>query len=345
MIQRKRIVLATFCGMMLMIITACGSSSSASSSVPEKSEAVVESAKSDTQVAKEDEESASNTTDVDSKDDKDKKSEVEKTDLNAVIKSYLTDGELTGKIITADFNNDGKKEEIAEAIRDKNENGFQMVKQVFIYTDGNNTYEFEGNEGQMLYETKMFAVPIDEGYHFAYTSDWRYEALGGEVQACGVYKVTPTVVKEFYSGDFSSVDSVKKNEVMITFYEEPTPGSIPINEECLYFDGDEVDWEANDTYVDYWTDTNDGQDFVIQNSDSCYLTANDLSGLTDYELRLARNEIYARHGRLFNDAQLQNYFNSKSWYTGSISPDDWKESYLNEYEKANANLILEYENR
>ncbi len=28
-----------------------------------------------------------------------------------------------------------------------------------------------------------------------------------------------------------------------------------------------------------------------------------------------------------------------------ISPDDWKESYLNEYEKANANLILEYENR
>ena len=61
------------------------------------------------------------------------------------------------------------------------------------------------------------------------------------------------------------------------------------------------------------------------------------------ELRLARNEIFARHGRMFDDQELQDYFNSKSWYRGTIRPEDFSESMLSETEKANIETIKKYE--
>ena len=38
----------------------------------------------------------------------------------------------------------------------------------------------------------------------------------------------------------------------------------------------------------------------------------------------------------FSPKELQNYFNSKSWYRGTIEPSDFQQSVLNDYEKKNA---------
>lgn len=85
-------------------------------------------------------------------------------------------------------------------------------------------------------------------------------------------------------------------------------------------------------------------DYILPNSSSTYLTRADLSGLTQEQLRLARNEIYARHGRKFKTKELQDYFNSKSWYTGTIESNAFKDDYLNMYEKENIKLIQSLEN-
>ena len=85
------------------------------------------------------------------------------------------------------------------------------------------------------------------------------------------------------------------------------------------------------------------QDYILPGSDSRYLSRSDLEGFTAEDCRLARNEIYARHGRMFQDEALQNYFNSFDWYHPSISPDDFDESMLNDYEAANRDLIVAYE--
>lgn len=85
-------------------------------------------------------------------------------------------------------------------------------------------------------------------------------------------------------------------------------------------------------------------DYVIPDSSVRYLTQAELALYTKDQLRIARNEIYARHGRMFLDEALQAYFNSKSWYIPSIPADAFQQSMLNEVEKANATLILEYEN-
>jgi hypothetical protein len=84
-------------------------------------------------------------------------------------------------------------------------------------------------------------------------------------------------------------------------------------------------------------------DYVIPYSNVRYVTAATLDQLTQEQLRLARNEIYARRGRLFKDQYLQAYFNSKSWYHGTIAPDAFSESMFNDYERTNAYFIANYE--
>lgn len=84
-------------------------------------------------------------------------------------------------------------------------------------------------------------------------------------------------------------------------------------------------------------------DYIIYDSDRRYVTSADLDRLTKEQLRLARNEIYARRGRLFKDTYLQDYFNARSWYHGSIAPEAFSESCFNDYERANAYFIADYE--
>lgn len=62
------------------------------------------------------------------------------------------------------------------------------------------------------------------------------------------------------------------------------------------------------------------------------------------QLNYAKNEIYARKGRVFQSPELQNYFGSKSWYHSSIAADDFKDStMLNDYERANTELLSKVE--
>lgn len=84
--------------------------------------------------------------------------------------------------------------------------------------------------------------------------------------------------------------------------------------------------------------------YVFSDSASRLLTEADLEGKSADELRIARNEIYARHGRKFKDASLQNYFNSCAWYSinGSYNYSN-DAANLNSIEQANTKFILQYE--
>jgi hypothetical protein len=54
--------------------------------------------------------------------------------------------------------------------------------------------------------------------------------------------------------------------------------------------------------------------FIFPDSDQRLLGDADLMGLPLIELRLGRNEIYARRGRFFVDQTLANYFSQFPWY-------------------------------
>ena len=84
--------------------------------------------------------------------------------------------------------------------------------------------------------------------------------------------------------------------------------------------------------------------YILPESGTKLLSTSDLQGLSAQQLRIARNEIYARHGRTFKDAELQNYFASCSWYKPNSAYNYANEnSNLNSIEKQNVITIKNYE--
>ena len=59
-------------------------------------------------------------------------------------------------------------------------------------------------------------------------------------------------------------------------------------------------------------------------------------------VKLLRNEIFARHGRLFSDDTLKEVFNGTMWYKPNPAYSD---KMLNQYEKKNVDFIQEYERK
>ena len=86
-----------------------------------------------------------------------------------------------------------------------------------------------------------------------------------------------------------------------------------------------------------------GSGFLLPNSDRLYVTEQDLFGFDARQCSIARNEIYARHGRIFSDSELNQYFNQQSWYRGTILPENFDEVVLNDYEMKNIDTIMQYE--
>lgn len=67
-----------------------------------------------------------------------------------------------------------------------------------------------------------------------------------------------------------------------------------------------------------------------------------LRGLSLHELRLLRNEVYARHGRMFKAEWLQQYFFQQPWY----APDEnFKDEELSGNDKLNVETIVKTENK
>lgn len=67
-----------------------------------------------------------------------------------------------------------------------------------------------------------------------------------------------------------------------------------------------------------------------------------LHGLSLHELRLLRNEIYARHGRIFKTLWIQQYFGNQSWYDPK---EDFKDEELSGPDKTNVETIVAYESK
>lgn len=88
-------------------------------------------------------------------------------------------------------------------------------------------------------------------------------------------------------------------------------------------------------------------DFIIPDSSERYIEAGELQQLTEEQILLARNEIYARHGYIFQNTALSQYFNGKNWYIPNVEGAEFTEEYaagvFNDYEIRNIATIVQYE--
>lgn len=72
------------------------------------------------------------------------------------------------------------------------------------------------------------------------------------------------------------------------------------------------------------------------------LTDEDLAGLSKWQLKIMRNEIFARHGYIFKTAEMIQYFKTQNWYEGIYSDVN---DQLSQIEKNNLELIKRWEKK
>lgn len=84
--------------------------------------------------------------------------------------------------------------------------------------------------------------------------------------------------------------------------------------------------------------------YILPDSATRLLTQADVADLTWEQCCLARNEIFARHGRLFQTPQIAAYFEAQSWYHGTVPGASFDNNSLTPTERANADFLADYEN-
>ena len=89
--------------------------------------------------------------------------------------------------------------------------------------------------------------------------------------------------------------------------------------------------------------TFDDPDAFIFPSDSEMITEEYLDTLSKEQIDLIRNEIYARHGYIFQKEVYYNYFSGKTWYRPTEPDMDTAAEGFNSTERKNIDIIVIYQ--
>ena len=98
--------------------------------------------------------------------------------------------------------------------------------------------------------------------------------------------------------------------------------------------------------IDYWENVREVRDIsnvveLLFETDRKYYTKEEFESEPMLVIHLAKNEIYARHGYIFADVDLYNYFMGCIWYSPTCDGTNFDDSILNEYERANLEILAD----
>ncbi len=176
---------------------------------------------------------------------------------------------------------------------------------------------------------RLLSVVYSQDYSF--TSDLpNYTIIGSGSD--GVYYYTEPTDVQGYTNDssiwsewldvYDDVDWVEDHIAMINVSENTTAADLDVNSLASSVSNVSADG------------------YIVPDSSSRVLSTSDLSGLSAAQLQMAINEIYARNHRRFDTPSIQAYFDSKSWYSGTINASDFNPASMSETEWANISLML-----
>lgn len=81
--------------------------------------------------------------------------------------------------------------------------------------------------------------------------------------------------------------------------------------------------------------------YILEDSDTKIISKSEIEKLSENEMTLALNEIFARYGRKFKTPEIQAYFDKQDWYKGTTDPEDFDEDVINSTERENVSVILQ----
>lgn len=191
--------------------------------------------------------------------------------------------------------------------------------------------------------------------------------IGEEYDADALRSLAAQCSGEYYSANVTNLEDIL-TDIYVTIYEEQQDyyvfkyTSTDTEHQNQFRD---IVLETSETTEFYGTYTKEyipqsdisgafaaaymDMDYMLEFSSQQEVTEADLNGLSLAQLRIARNEIFARHGRQFRDTALNQWFYSKEWYLNlpeKYSPDDFDKiapSPLSKLEIQNVDFISNYE--
>lgn len=157
------------------------------------------------------------------------------------------------------------------------------------------------------------------------------------------------------SGDSSGYNSeveLTYEEMMDKFYETYYEGLSFEDIEAAAIEGNACYHESAyySEVTNYWENVREVRDIAsliepLYFTDMKYYTEQDFKDDPAVIIHLAKNEIYARHGYIFKDEDLNNYFKGCAWYHPLYNSDEFDDSIFNEYEKKNLELLIELDSQ
>ena len=98
--------------------------------------------------------------------------------------------------------------------------------------------------------------------------------------------------------------------------------------------------------IDYWENVREVRDILnliepLFETDKKYYIKEEFENEPMLVIHLAKNEIYARHGYIFANEDLYNYFMGCIWYSPTCDSADFDDDVFNEYERANLEILTD----
>lgn len=181
-----------------------------------------------------------------------------------------------------------------------------------------------------------------------------------QIEAClsrGDFSASPVVLEEivsyldekgvYYHGFYTGgerADIITDDGMTLLFLETENQDGLSFGYELIMVNDRFNQWSFQENYYHAY-DVIDDQYYYPELSERVW-TQEDLSGFSRTELSIARNELFAKYGRIFEDSFLSQVFGVKSWYEPKYTAEEfdasWQE-HLTEVEKENLQTIMAYE--
>ena len=239
----------------------------------------------------------------------------------------------------------------------ENDDGQQIVE--VKYTDetvGDTTIQFKMLDEQVfkisafhdpnteIEKASDLAAELNSLYFMAYTTKHETELDSAETMKAFIDELDQISGSAVLYGAAANYTG-DRAQLCTLFGEDALETSVPwVLDAYGYLDmNDYAQQDTADTTAVELASTADisSADYIFP-SDRQYITESDMAGWDQKTALLARNEIFARHGYVFQTQEIQNYFAAKSWYTPNSSYDG---SDLSDVEKANVDTISAYEQK
>lgn len=183
---------------------------------------------------------------------------------------------------------------------------------------------------------KVDVIPV-VGYGYYYAVDL-LEAEGFTVEV-GKYLYSDTYDEGYVISQTPNGDTKAEKGSVITL--DVSLGPEESTEETTEETTEPTQETTEPTTVEKAQNKPSSNYYILPNSSTENLNKSQVKALSNNELNLAINEVYARNGRIFSTASIAEYFNSQSWYQPKYSAAEFdKNVNLNEYEQYNLKLLI-----